>query len=50
VAAREELKRRGHKLVEVSTLGVSQAVARDPITGRFSGAHDPRVPGKADGW
>jgi gamma-glutamyltranspeptidase/glutathione hydrolase len=49
-AVREELIRRGHKLVETSTLGVSQAVARDPTTVRFTGAHDPRVAGKAAGW
>lgn len=49
-AVRDELRRRGHTLTEVSTLGVSQAVARDPATGRFSGAHDPRVPGKAAIW
>ncbi|MFA6563674.1 MAG: gamma-glutamyltransferase [Verrucomicrobiia bacterium] len=49
-AARAELRRRGHALTEVGSLGVSQAVARDPATGRFSGAHDPRVPGKAAVW
>ncbi|MBI5818216.1 MAG: gamma-glutamyltransferase [Verrucomicrobia bacterium] len=49
-AVRDELRRRGHKLTEVNTLGVSQAVARDPATGRFSGAHDPRVAGKAAVW
>ncbi len=47
---REELRRRGHKLVETESIGVSQAVARDPVTGRFTGAHDPRVAGKAAGW
>lgn len=49
-AVREELRRRGHKLVETESIGVSQAVARDPVTGRFTGAHDPRVAGKAAGW
>ncbi len=49
-AVRDELRRRGHTLTEVNTLGVSQAVARDPVTGRFSGAHDPRVAGKAAVW
>jgi len=49
-AVRDELRRRGHKLTEVSTLGVSQAVAYDPSTRRFTGAHDPRVAGKASGW
>ncbi len=49
-AVRDELRRRGHKLTEVGTLGVSQAVARDPVTHQFTGAHDPRVAGKAAGW
>ncbi|MCX6908834.1 MAG: gamma-glutamyltransferase [Verrucomicrobia bacterium] len=49
-AVRDELRRRGHTLTEVNTLGVSQAVARDPVTGCFSGAHDPRVAGKAAVW
>ena len=47
---RDALRRRGHKLTEVNTLGVSQAVAYDPITRRFTVAHDPRVAGKAAGW
>jgi gamma-glutamyltranspeptidase len=47
---RDEPRQRGHKLTEVNSLGVSQAVARDPATGRFTGAHDPRVAGKAAGW
>ncbi len=49
-AVRDELRRRGHQLQEVNGIGISQAVARDPVTGRFSGAHDPRVAGKAAGW
>lgn len=49
-AVRTELRRRGHRLSEVNTIGVSQAVAYDLLTGRFSGAHDPRVAGKAAGW
>jgi gamma-glutamyltranspeptidase/glutathione hydrolase len=49
-AVLDELRRRGHKLTEINSLGVSQAVAYDPITRKFSGAHDPRVSGKAAGW
>ncbi|MDD5522751.1 MAG: gamma-glutamyltransferase [Kiritimatiellae bacterium] len=49
-AVRDELRRRSHKLTEVNSIGISQAVAFDPVTRRFSGAHDPRVSGKAAGW
>ena len=47
-AAREELQRRGHQLTVVSEIGVSQAVGRS--TEGFTGAHDPRVDGKAGGF
>ncbi|MEX2176468.1 MAG: gamma-glutamyltransferase [Pirellulaceae bacterium] len=43
------LKARGHKLHEVKSMGVSQAIFFDPTTKTFLGVHDPRVPGKAAG-
>ena len=45
-----ELERRGHKLDRVSLFGACQAVMWDAAAGLFRAAHDPRVPGKADGW
>ncbi|MBI4324324.1 MAG: gamma-glutamyltransferase [Chloroflexi bacterium] len=47
---RRELRRRGHKLKVVHSLGATQAVARQPGAKGFVGAHDPRVKGKAEGW
>ena len=43
------LESMGHKIQKSSIMGVSQAIAFDPETGQFVGAHDPRVPGKAAG-
>jgi gamma-glutamyltranspeptidase/glutathione hydrolase len=43
------LKERGHRVEQVGTMGVCQAVARDPATKRLTGVHDPRVPGQAAG-
>jgi gamma-glutamyltranspeptidase len=43
-----ELQKRGHTLDVVTHIGVSQAVARKD--GEFSGANDPRVDGKAEGF
>lgn len=50
VALRRELTKRGHKLAAVNSLGVTQAVARDPERKVFVGAHDPRVKGRAEGF
>ncbi|HEY2573050.1 MAG TPA: gamma-glutamyltransferase [Verrucomicrobiaceae bacterium] len=45
-----ELEARGHKLDRSSSFGACQAVRWDEATKSFHAAHDPRVPGKADGW
>jgi gamma-glutamyltranspeptidase/glutathione hydrolase len=45
-----ELARRGHKVVAVDSLGAAQAVGFDAKKKVFSGAHDPRVDGKAAGF
>ncbi|MEM7454337.1 MAG: gamma-glutamyltransferase [Planctomycetota bacterium] len=39
----------GHTVTRSSTAGISQAISFDPETGIFTGAHDPRTPGKAAG-
>lgn len=50
-ATKLELKRRGHTLREVESLGACQAVGRTPDQAAFCGAHDPRVSeGRAAGW
>lgn len=46
----KELQARGHKVVVVSTLGATQAVAREGKGAVLAGANDPRVNGKALGW
>jgi gamma-glutamyltranspeptidase/glutathione hydrolase len=46
----EELRKRGHKLMHSSAIGVSQIVALDPEDNRFTGAADPRAGGKAEAW
>jgi gamma-glutamyltranspeptidase/glutathione hydrolase len=48
----QALKERGHVIKESSGvgIGVSQGVMWDKETKSFRAAHDPRVPGKADGW
>lgn len=43
------LTERGHKLVELGSGGVTQAIRWLPEEGMFWGVHDPRVPGKAAG-
>ena len=43
------LEKRGHKLDRSSGFGACQAVMLN-ASGEFEAAHDPRVPGKADGW
>ena len=44
-----ELESRGHTISRSRSVGTTQAIKRDPETGEFHGAHDPRVPGKAAG-
>ena len=44
------LARRGHKLKQMPSMGVSQIVARSPDGEGFVGAADPRVGGTAAGW
>ena len=48
----KDLESRGHKLAPAGSvgIGVSQGVMWDEAAGSFRAAHDPRVPGKADGW
>lgn len=43
------LKELGHNVSLSGSAGVTQAIAWDEKTGLFTGAHDPRVPGKAAG-
>lgn len=43
------LQAKGHTLEMSDHLGVSQGVQFDPVTGRFTAAHDPRIPGLAAG-
>jgi gamma-glutamyltranspeptidase/glutathione hydrolase len=46
------LRERGHTVKESGSagIGVSQGVMWDREAKSFRAAHDPRVPGKADGW
>ncbi len=44
------LKTRGHKVVEVNGMGISQIVTRAPDGQGFLGAADPRGHGSAEGW
>jgi gamma-glutamyltranspeptidase/glutathione hydrolase len=44
------LRSRGHKVKEVSSMGVSQIVARSRDGKAFVGAADPRAGGVAEGW
>jgi gamma-glutamyltranspeptidase/glutathione hydrolase len=43
------LETMGHQVELTSVAGVTQAIGYDPKTGIFTGAHDPRVPGRAQG-
>jgi gamma-glutamyltranspeptidase/glutathione hydrolase len=45
----EELRRRGHKVVPVGSMGAAQAMSFEPGTKSFSAASDPRSEGKAAG-
>ncbi|HWD18452.1 MAG TPA: gamma-glutamyltransferase [Verrucomicrobiae bacterium] len=49
-AAIEGLRRKGHKIHLVTSLGAAQAVSRDPASGVFLGASDPRAGGQAAAW
>lgn len=44
----DALKRRGHQIIVVKGIGVTQAIDQNPAA-RFHGVHDPRVPGNAAG-
>jgi len=44
------LRQRGHKVERSAEMGISHSVARDPLTGRFSGAADPRGEGTLAGY
>jgi len=48
----EELKRKGHKATVVDrwSFGAAQVIARDPVTGAWLGAADPRREGYAIAW
>ena len=43
------MESKGHTIQTSSVMGISQAISFDPATGNFSGASDPRTPGKAAG-
>ena len=45
-----ELRRLGHTIEVVPSMGVSQILARSQGTDSFVGAADPRADGKASGW
>jgi len=50
-AMKADLRRRGHVLNEVETIGSTQAVGQPAKDGPFVGAHDPRSrEGRAVGW
>jgi len=50
-AMKADLRRRGHVLNEVETIGSTQAVAQPAKDGPFVGAHDPRSrEGRSAGW
>lgn len=43
------LRSRGHNIKNNSGTGVTQAIVFDPVTGLFTGVHDPRAEGSAAG-
>ncbi len=45
----QELESRGHRITRSSAVGIAQAISCDPDKGVFTGAFDPRTPGKAAG-
>jgi gamma-glutamyltranspeptidase/glutathione hydrolase len=46
----KQLEERGHHLDIQKRFGACQGVMWDAVAGSFRAAHDPRIPGKADGW
>lgn len=46
---RQALEQAGHRLELAGPFGACQCVVQDPASGRLLPAHDPRVPGRADG-
>ena len=50
-AIKDDLRKRGHQLKEVESIGSTQVVAQPTRNGPFVGAHDPRSKeGSASGW
>ena len=49
ITVAESLRRMGHTVVIGGSAGTAQMIYRDPKTGKLTGVHDPRVPGKAAG-
>lgn len=47
---REQLQIKGHVLDEVSTMGATQLIRRNPETNAFEATADPRGHGQALGW
>jgi len=45
----DELRRRGHHVVAVDSLGAAQGMSFDGKSKEFSGSADPRLSGKAGG-
>ena len=43
------LTAKGHRIVRSDVVGISQAISYDANNKEFTGAHDPRRPGKARG-
>ena len=43
------LTAKGHRIVRSDVVGISQAISYDANNKEFTGAHDPRAPGKARG-
>lgn len=43
------LTNRGHKIRRSRSMGICQGISFDPLTKKFTGAHDPRTTGKAGG-
>ncbi len=45
----DDLRNLGHEVTQSRNAGISQAISYDPETGVFTGAFDPRTPGRAAG-
>jgi gamma-glutamyltranspeptidase/glutathione hydrolase len=46
----DQLAARGHRVVTSPRMGVTQAIVQPQRKGLFYGVHDPRAPGKAQGY